>query len=296
MRTLGIPMKSKGYIAIIIILSLLVGGGLIYTIWAIKGRTPPETVSVEKPVPKETEASRETEHTEALAKAKRLEEENNFLGAKRIYEDLLPVSSNPEQLQDEIYRLNMEILFSPLATEPPDGPESIVYTVKAGDSLEKIAREYKTTVDLIKESNRIDNPRKIQIHDRFKVVTDQFSIIVSRSKNTLTLLTGEMVMKEYTIGTGEYRKTPLGDFKIRDRIVEPPWKTIPYGDPRNVLGTRWMGLVNEGDTVRGYGIHGTWEPETIGKSVSQGCIRMNNEDVEEIFKIVPIGTPVKLIE
>jgi len=105
-----------------------------------------------------------------------------------------------------------------------------------------------------------------------------------------------MVMKEYAIGTGEYQKTPLGDFKIRDKIVDPPWKTIPYGDPRNVLGTRWMGLVNEGDTVRGYGIHGTWEPETIGKSVSQGCIRMNNEDVEELFKIVPIGTPVKLIE
>jgi len=231
-----------------------------------------------------------------LATAKQLEAEKKLPEAKKAYESLLSSFSNPATLQKEIYRINIAILFSPQQTAPPDGPKTEVHTVVAKDTVEGIAKKYNTTVDLIKESNGIKDVRTIQIGNRFKVVNDEFSIIVSRSKNTLTLLAGDIVMKEYTVGTGEYDKTPIGDFKIRNKIPEPPWKGIPYGDPKNVLGTRWMGLINEGDTVPGYGIHGTWEPETVGKSVSQGCIRMVNEEVEELYKIVPVGTKVKIIE
>lgn len=235
-------------------------------------------------------------YAQEFAAAKKFEEEKNPVEARRIYEKLLPVLNRPDIAQKEIYRLNIAILFSPKITEPPDGPKSEIYTVKAGDTIEGIAKKYNTTTDLVMASNGIKDPRTIQIGNRYKIVTDEFSIIVNKSKNILTLLAGNIVMKEYPVGTGEYDKTPVGDFKIRNKIPEPPWKGIPYGDPRNVLGTRWMGLVNEGDTIPGYGIHGTWEPETIGKNVSQGCIRMLNEDVEELFKIVPVGTKVKIIE
>jgi len=46
--------------------------------------------------------------------------------------------------------------------------------------------------------------------------------------------------------------------------------------------------------LTGYGIHGTWEPETVGSAVSKGCIRMLNTDVEELFDIVPVGTAVTI--
>ena len=299
---------NKGYIAIIIVLSLLVAAAVIYTIWAYKQKYPsPDRTAnaVETAHDNRSRTGKDgmttsgkdlKEFGEELARARKLEEKDDFLGAKKRYENLLPVSGNPEELQREIYRLNIKILFSPLVTEPPDGPMSEVYTVKAGDNLEKIAGKYGTTIDLLRESNEIENPRNIQIGDRYKVVIDEFRMIISRSKNTLTLIAGEMVIKEYPIGTGEYNKTPLGDFSIKNKMIEPPWKGIPYGDERNVLGTRWMGLRNEGDTVAGYGIHGTWEPETIGESVSQGCVRLYNADVEELFKIVPLGTQVKIIE
>jgi len=48
--------------------------------------------------------------------------------------------------------------------------------------------------------------------------------------------------------------------------------------------------------VRGYGIHGTWEPETIGKAASAGCIRLLNSEIEELFNLVPLGTEVTIAE
>jgi lipoprotein-anchoring transpeptidase ErfK/SrfK len=95
----------------------------------------------------------------------------------------------------------------------------------------------------------------------------------------------------------------LGTFVITDKIEQPPWwrpdgKMIPFGDKENVLGTRWMSLQATGTTaaVRGYGLHGTWEPETIGKQASAGCVRLKNNEVEELFLMIPTGTSVAITE
>ena len=86
----------------------------------------------------------------------------------------------------------------------------------------------------------------------------------------------------------------MGEFKITSRIENPPWyrpdgKTIPYGDPENILGTHWLGL-----NVPGYGIHGTWEPDSIGRQSSAGCIRLLNDDVAELYVMLPVDTPVTI--
>ena len=78
-------------------------------------------------------------------------------------------------------------------------------------------------------------------------------------------------------------------------MPQPTWwkdgKAIPFGDTNNVLGTHWLAL-----DVPGYGIHGTWQPETIGKQASAGCIRLVNAEIEELFTLVPVGTPVTITE
>lgn len=228
-----------------------------------------------------------------------LEQQEQLAEAKKIIDTLTERKVRSPDLEQARYHQNITLLFSPLLTEKP---KSIYYVVQSGDVLEKIAGKFGTTVDLIMENNHISDPRRIQVGSRIKVVTDKFHIVVSKSENTLSFFTEDMLIKKYSVGTGKYGKTPVGSFIISDKIKEPPWykkgRVILFGDPENVLGTRWM-TIKSTDPERqivGYGIHGTWDEETIGSQSSEGCIRLCNSDVEELFKIVPVGTKVQIIE
>lgn len=122
-------------------------------------------------------------------------------------------------------------------------------------------------------------------------------IEIDKSENRLRLYENGRLLKTYPVATGrDPKQTPEGEFTIVMKIVNPSWtnprtgETIPGGTPRNPLGTRWLGLSIGGG--REYGIHGTNQPESIGGHVSLGCVRMHNSDVEELFRLVPIGSQV----
>lgn len=116
-------------------------------------------------------------------------------------------------------------------------------------------------------------------------------ILVSIPDRKLVLLEGEQVMKVYDVAVGKpSTPSPHGEFKIVSRAVDPVWKNVAPG-PNNPVGTRWLGL-----SVKGYGIHGTNAPGSIGKAASHGCIRMRNRDVEELFELVATGVSVELSE
>lgn len=179
-------------------------------------------------------------------------------------------------------------------------PGTEEYAVGPGDSIQAIARRFGTTEELIRAMNR-DAVRGdlIRAGDRLKVCTERFSAVVDTTANTLTLMAGDRAVKVYRVGTGREGSTPLGEFTIVNKVERPEWYrpgggVIPYREPEgpddvpeNLLGTRWMGF-----DLSGYGIHGTWEPETIGRQASAGCIRLLNEDVEELYAILPVGASV----
>jgi lipoprotein-anchoring transpeptidase ErfK/SrfK len=171
-------------------------------------------------------------------------------------------------------------------------PDSIAYTVKSGDSLYVLARKHHTTVDLIKKINGLKSDN-IYPKMKLKIHTAPFSICIDKSKNVLVLYSNGEAVKKYSVATGKKNCTPVGEFRITDKLVNPTWfKTgaiLPPGSPDNALGTRWMGFDKPA-----YGIHGTIEPKSIGTQASEGCIRMLNEDVEELYSIVPIGTKVTI--
>lgn len=127
--------------------------------------------------------------------------------------------------------------------------------------------------------------------------SDSTKIVIIRSANMLYLYNCGTVIKTYKIAVGKKATpTPAGKFRIVNKIVNPGWyplgkDPVPAGVSSNPVGTRWMGL-NE----KGYGIHGTNQPQSIGKKASKGCIRMNNKDVEELFDLVKVGTPVEIID
>jgi lipoprotein-anchoring transpeptidase ErfK/SrfK len=123
--------------------------------------------------------------------------------------------------------------------------------------------------------------------------TPVHQIIVSIPDRKLVLLEDGQVKKVYDIAVGkDSTPSPTGTFHIASRVVNPAWYgphiIVPPGKA-NPLGTRWMGL-----GFKGYGIHGTNAPRSIGKAASHGCIRMRIQDVEELFRSVAVGDEVDL--
>jgi len=220
--------------------------------------------------------------------------ENQLLKAKVVYHaiisdfpDFREISEVEKRLQD----LNMRILFSPLAT-----PKTTMYEVKTGDSLSKIAKKFHTTVGLIKRSNNLSSD-VIKVGKGLRIWTGKFSCVVDKSQNLLTLMSDDELIRVYRVSTGANNHTPAGSYKIVNKLVNPVWykdgRKIPPESPENILGTRWMGF---NEPFSDYGIHGTTEPESIGKQVTQGCVRMLNKEVEELYSILPVGTEVTIID
>jgi lipoprotein-anchoring transpeptidase ErfK/SrfK len=119
-------------------------------------------------------------------------------------------------------------------------------------------------------------------------------ILVSIPDRKLVLLEADRVLKIYDTAVGAPRTpSPSGSFKIVQALPDPTWyakgKIVPPGKS-NPLGPRWLGL-----SVKGYGIHGTNNPASIGRNASHGCIRMRNRDVEELFAMVSVGDEVELL-
>ncbi|MBW4500797.1 MAG: L,D-transpeptidase [Scytonema hyalinum WJT4-NPBG1] len=124
---------------------------------------------------------------------------------------------------------------------------------------------------------------------------------ISLSRRQVTLYRGKTQIKSYPIAVGRRGwQTPIGNFRVREMLENPTWIhplkkgiAIPGGDPENPLGRYWIGFWTNGKNWIGF--HGTPNPESVGKAVSHGCIRMYNKDVEELFSLVGIGTPVTVV-
>ena len=223
-----------------------------------------------------------------LIEAAQFKDQDKLLEAREKSHEVLAASQNPEALKGAealLGALNIRILLNPIPA-----PEKVEYIVKSGDVLSKITHRMKTTPELIARGNGIQN-NMIRLRQRLLITQGTFRIVVDKSDNDLVVLFNDRFFKRYRVGTGQYNSTPVGTFKITDKIPQPPWwkdgKVVPYGDPANLLGTHWLAI-----DVPHYGIHGTWEPNTIGHQASAGCVRMLNSDVEEVFALLPIGTPV----
>ncbi len=268
---------------------LLIAAGILFLILHRGG-------AKQEPAVVETEESAPTAAIDRglslLTAATQLQKDDQLLEARDKAYEILAQSSNKaaragaEALLGDV---NIKLLLSPRMM-----PEKTDYTIQPGDSINALARKYGTTVEVVQKGNRVTSS-VIRPGDRLRLFTGKFSIRVSKKDNTLVVMMNDKFFKRYAVGTGEYGKTPVGDFTIRDRVPQPTWwkdgKAIPFGDTNNVLGTHWLAL-----DVPGYGIHGTWQPETIGKQASAGCIRLVNAEIEELFTLVPVGTPVTITE
>jgi lipoprotein-anchoring transpeptidase ErfK/SrfK len=198
-------------------------------------------------------------------------------------------SKNKEKILNDL----REVTYLSLFQEGASSDLTTAYKVKKGDSLFKIAKDQNTTIEMIQKLNSL-KADVIYPDQELKVLKSPLKVLIDKSENKLYLFTGDQPFKKYVISTGKDGSTPEGDFKIVNKLKNPTWyKTgaiIPAESPDNHLGPRWLGF-----DKKGYGIHGTVHPEDLGKSVSAGCVRMKNEEVEELYSFLPQQSLVKVV-
>lgn len=108
-----------------------------------------------------------------------------------------------------------------------------------------------------------------------------YSAEINVAIRTLTLFQNGGVVASYPVAVGKpATPTPTGTFPILNKAFEPG----------GAFGTRWLGLTEDG-----IGVHGTNVPSSVGLAVSNGCIRMYNQDVEAIWELLFVGDPVTII-
>jgi len=118
-------------------------------------------------------------------------------------------------------------------------------------------------------------------------------VLVSLADRQLAVIDSGNVIARFAVAVGAADSpSPVGQFRIVNRVSNPtyyhPGTVIPSGKD-NPVGTRWVGL-----SQKGYGIHGTNAPRSIGQAASHGCIRLRNRDMERLFTLLRIGDVVEI--
>ncbi len=119
------------------------------------------------------------------------------------------------------------------------------------------------------------------VHQKPVMATRRTRIVINVLKRRLSLYVGGKLFSTYPVAVGNpWTPSPRGEFFITQKAV--------WGDG---FGTRWMRI----STPWGiYGIHGTNRPWSVGTVASHGCFRMLNRDVEQVYSLVSVGTPVTI--
>jgi len=184
-------------------------------------------------------------------------------------------------------------LHTKLAFSKASMAEKTTYKVKYRDTLGEIAKEYNTTVPMLMRINNKSNANSIRLGENLHIIDGTWKAEVDISERSLRLFLNDKFFKRYSVGIGKPgHETPTGSYHIQEKVKNPAWypdagTKIPFGDPRNELGTRWMGW-----DLDSFGIHGTNKPESIGQNSSAGCVRMHNAEVEELYDILSRNSEV----
>lgn len=210
-------------------------------------------------------------------------------------------------MRQRLASINEALVFSPVVT--PGDPLVETYVIKSGDSLTKIVGMHDLDVDwrFIARVNKLSDPRRIRVGQTVKLVEGPFHAVVDKSDYRLDLFAdrkdpdgNRIFVRSFSVGLGEYGSTPTGKFVIRpsSKLINPHWANPRTGErfdadnPQNPIGERWLGfdgIDEKTKTLSGFGLHGTIEPQSIGKDASMGCVRMLPEDIEVVYEMLAEG-------
>jgi LysM repeat protein len=210
-----------------------------------------------------------------------------------------------DRVVERLNTLNAHLLWGKMPTA-----DSVQYKVMPGDNVEKIALQHGLPRDCALSISRINRLKdsNITVGQTLKVIRPlKMEMVVNKTALKLTAYLNGYFFGEFPVGIGKAGATPPGEFVLapdgKDR--EPNWtqtlddgskKMHAYGSKENILGTRWMGMVDRAEVgATGLGIHGTTQPETVPGRESAGCVRMLNNDVELLYDFTPGGSKIVIV-
>ncbi|MEZ0266953.1 MAG: L,D-transpeptidase family protein [Phycisphaerae bacterium] len=210
-----------------------------------------------------------------------------------------------------IGQANQTLIFSP--TRITGDTYVTGYTVQSGDKPGKIAAGHDVTWDFLGRINGIADARKLRAGATIKVVRGPFHAVVSKSKYTLDLYLGSpgekgsMFVRTFKVGHGKNNSTPTGSWMVtpQNKLKNPKWwgtadePAKEADDPQNPLGEFWIGLTGTGGEAvdkQGFGVHGTIDPDSIGKQMSHGCVRLVNADIQMLYEVLIEGKSTIIIK
>ena len=200
-----------------------------------------------------------------------------------------------------INNLASTLFFSPNIV--PGDIASQSYVVKKGDSFARITSREKLAIDwrFIQRINQIASEKALRADMRLKLAHGPFDGEVIKADYRFNVYAGtgseRVMVASFPCGVGTNDSTPVGTFKVRtgSKLIDPEWcnprtgEKFKSNDPKNPIGERWIGLQGttpETAKFTGYGIHGTVEPQSIGKQMSMGCVRLGDAEVQVVYELI----------
>ena len=237
-------------------------------------------------------------------------QEKRFADAARAYTEVLvteleaPWPSDPAALA--AWTAGLDAAQEGHRWNPRGDWPSVAVTVLDGDHLTGIRKRYLADhpdrlmcTGLIERANALRG--YIHAGDELRIPIDPASVLVDLDARWVLYFLGDEVAGSWPAGIGRAgEETITGDFTVGPKEERPVWwpageEPVPYGDPRNPLGSHWIPWIQDGRRTS-YGFHGTNDPGSIGSAASEGCIRMRNEDVARLFAVLPEGAPIRVRE
>ncbi len=191
------------------------------------------------------------------------------------------------RIGERLNKLTAKLVFDP-ATKIK-GAET--HVVKSGEYIATIAREYGVDSSSIIAINGID-PKRLRAGQELKILSGKMLLVVDKKRFTADFFLDGRFIKRYPCATGApTTETPAGHYTVFSLVKEPPWtapdgRIYKYGEPGHLIGPRWMALKGMG--TNGLGVHGTVDPNSMGKKISNGCVRLLNNDVIELYGFASI--------
>ena len=254
--------------------------------------------------------------TASLSDAKAKADSGDLLAARHLANDALASGRLSESEADAarhlLIDLNKTIVFS--NRKFPDDSWGGVYKVQSGERMATIAAKHAITWELVSRVNGVE-PRRMRQGQSLKVFNGPFHAVVTKHLFRMDLYlgnpggAGSLFITSFPVGLGKDNSTPTGLWlckagnKIRHPTYYPPsgsgGPVLQPNDPKNPLAGYWIAIEGQDGQAVGkesYGIHGTIDPDSIGKQDSMGCIRLRAEDIAWVFDLLVDGKSKVLVK